>query len=55
MEEFKVRVHVKIDGEYQLWESLSEEEQKRIGRKLNDIALRSIGYVQVAETRIVTN
>ena len=40
-----VRIHIKIDGQYHLWESLSPEKQKEIGIALNDRALRAIGYV----------
>ena len=43
------RVHIKIDGEYHLWETLTPEKQKEIGIALNDRALRAIGYVPVTE------
>lgn len=48
--EITTRIHVMIDGEYHLWETLSKEKQKEIGIKLNDKALRAIGYVPVNET-----
>ncbi len=48
--EITTRIHVMIDGEDHLWETLSPEKQKEIGIKLNDRALRAIGYIPVNET-----
>lgn len=47
--ELTVVIHVMIDGEDHLWETLSKEIQKEIGIALNDRALRAIGYAPVSE------
>jgi hypothetical protein len=47
--EITVRIHIKINGEYHLWDTLSEEKQRKIGIALNDRALRAIGYIPVNE------
>lgn len=48
---YTVRIHVSIDGEYHLWESLTPEKQKEIGLALNDRALRAAGYVPVQKEK----
>jgi hypothetical protein len=45
------RAQVKINGEYQSWDSIPSEQQKEIGLKLNDKSLRSVGYKPVAEDK----
>ena len=47
--ELGVRIHVMIDGEDHLWETLTKEQQTEIGIALNDRALRAIGYVPVED------
>lgn len=50
MKEIMVEIHIKINGEDYLWNSLSEEQQSKIGISLNDRALRMIGYKPIEET-----
>jgi hypothetical protein len=50
---YTTRIHIKIDGEYHLWETLSPEKQKEIGIAINDRALRAIGYVPVTKEKTV--
>jgi hypothetical protein len=45
------RAKIKIDGEYQLWDSITPERQKEIGQKLNDKSLRSAGYKPVTDDK----
>jgi hypothetical protein len=45
------RAQIKIDGEYQSWDSISPEMQKEIGLKLNDKSLRSAGYKPVSDDK----
>lgn len=47
--ELIVRVHIKINGEYQRWDTLNKDKQKEIGVALNDRAFRALGYLPVAE------
>jgi len=45
------RAQIKIDGEYQSWDSIAPEKQKEIGQKLNDKSLRSAGYKPVTDDK----
>lgn len=47
--EITYTLYVEKNGIDVPWESLSKEEQVEISKKLNDKALRSIGYVPVKE------
>ncbi len=48
--EIKFVNYIIINGEKIPMNSLSDEERKIIGTKLNDTAMRAIGYVPVEET-----
>lgn len=45
-------IFVEIDGVDVPWENLSEDEKVEISQKINDKALRSIGYVPVKNEEI---
>lgn len=47
MKKLKYVNYVSINGEYVRMDSLSEEEKKEIGQKLNERALSAIGYEPV--------
>ncbi|MGB8455839.1 MAG: hypothetical protein WCD89_26430 [Anaerocolumna sp.] len=44
-----MRIYINTGDEYRLWDTLTEEERKKIGNALNDKALKAIGYLPVSE------
>jgi hypothetical protein len=41
-----VRIHVRVDGQYVPWESLSIQKQKEIAVELNERAMKAAGYIR---------
>lgn len=46
----KVDIYIDWHGDKQLWEALEDEDKKKIGTALNDVALRAVGYLPARES-----
>ena len=50
-QELKINIYIGMENKYQLWDSFSEEDKRKIGTALNDKALRAVGYIPASEIK----
>ena len=50
--EITYSIYVSVDGEFQNWSALSQEQRQQISIELNDRAVQSIGYRKNRENRL---
>lgn len=47
-----IRIIAKIDGKEVLWEDVPEDQKRKIATKLNEDAMKAIGYIKKQEKKV---
>lgn len=47
-----IRIIAKIDGKEVPWEEVPEDQKREIANKLNDDAMKAIGYIKKQEKKV---